>query len=206
MIRHLAAFVKSPIARWILGVTLVMCTLLIWRPTFCEFFELKLYDLKFRFRGTIPAGQQVAIVAIDDDSLKAVGRWPWSREDMSRLLTRLKQAGPRVIALDIIFAEKELTASYQALKNLSDDLARRGVSPEILKILEVEKNRADVDRLLAKALGQGPPTILGFFFRSLGGTTGGVEAEKLMGASFLRASTYNVVRLLDTKPSQVQLL
>ena len=206
MIRRLAAFVKSPIARWIVGVTLLMCALLIWRPTFCEFFELKLYDLKFRFRGTIPAGQQVAIVAIDDDSLKTVGRWPWSREDMARLLTRLKQAGPRVIALDIIFAEKEQTASYQALKNLSDDLARRGVSPEILKLLEVEKKRADVDRLLAEVLGQGPPTILGFFFRSLGGKSGGVEAEKLMGSPFLRASTYNVVRLLDTKPSQVHLI
>ena len=109
MMRRLAAFVKSPIARWIVGVTLLMCALLIWRPTFCEFFELKLYDLKFRFRGTIPPGRQVAIVAIDDNSLKAVGRWPWSREDMARLLTRLKQAGPRVIALDIIFAEKEQT-------------------------------------------------------------------------------------------------
>jgi adenylate cyclase len=125
---------------------------------------------------------------------------------MARMLTRLKQAGPRVIALDIIFAEKEQTASYLALKNLGDDLARRGVSPEILKVLEVEKNRADVDRLLAKVLGQGAPTILGFFFRSLGGKSREVDVEKLMGASFLRASTYNVVRLLDTKPSQVQVV
>jgi len=207
MIQRLTGFVKSPIARWIVGVTVVMCLLLIWRPTFCEFLELKLYDLKFRFRGPMASGRQVAIVAIDDDSLKAVGRWPWSRENMARLLSRLKQAGPRVIALDIIFAEKEQTASYQALKNLSDNLARRGVSPEILKILEVEKNRADVDRLLAKVLRQEPPTILGFFFRSLGGKNReSGEAEKLVGASFLRASTYNVVRLLDTKPSQVQLI
>ena len=206
MIRRLAAFVKSPIVRWTVGVTLLMSALLIWRPTFCEFLELKLYDLKFRFRGAIPAGQQVVILAIDDESLKTVGRWPWSREDMARLLTRLKQAGPRVIALDIIFAEKEQTVTSQALQKLSDDLVRRGVSPDILKLLEVEKNRANVDRLLAQVLKQGPPTILGFFFRSLGGKSGGVEAEKLMGGNFLRASTYNVVRLLDTKPSQVQLV
>ena len=135
-----------------------------------------------------------------------MGRWPWSREDMARMLTRLKQAGPRVIALDIIFAEKEQTVTSQALKKLSDDLVRRGVSPDILKLLEVEKNRANVDRLLAQVLKQGPPTILGFFFRSLGGKSGGVEAEKLMGGAFLRASTYNVVRLLDTKPSQVHLV
>ena len=94
MIRRLAAFVKSPIARWTVGVTLLMCALLIWRPTFCEFFELKLYDLKFRFRGPIPVGKEVAILAIDDESLKTVGRWPWSRDDMARVLTRLKQAGP----------------------------------------------------------------------------------------------------------------
>jgi len=206
MMRRLAAFVKSPIVRWITGVTLLMSVLLIWRPTFSEFLELKLYDLKFRFRGPRAAGQQVAIVAIDDDSLKAVGRWPWSREDMARLLSRLKEAGPRVIALDIIFAEKEETVAYQAIHKLANELARRKVAPEVLKFLEVEQKRADVDRLLAEVIHQGPPTILGFFFRSLGGQVGGVKPETLMGAHFLRASTYNVVRLLDTEPSQVHLV
>jgi CHASE2 domain-containing sensor protein len=76
MIRRLAAFVKSPIVRWTVGVTLLMSALLIGRPTFCEFLELKLYDLKFRFRRTMPAGQQVVILAIDDESLKTVGRCP----------------------------------------------------------------------------------------------------------------------------------
>jgi adenylate cyclase len=206
MIRRLAAFVKSPIVRWSVGVTLLMCALLIWRPTFCEFFELKLYDLKFRFRGPIPVGKEVAILAIDDESLKAVGRWPWSRDVMARVLSRLKQAGPRAVALDIIFAEKEQSVAYQALKKLTDDLARKGVPPGILKLLEEAQQQADVDRALAKVLGQGPPIILGFFFRSLGGKITGVDLEKLMGASFLRASTYNIVRLRDTKPSQVHLI
>jgi adenylate cyclase len=206
MIRRLAAFAKSPIVRWITGVTLLMSALLIWRPTFSEFLELKLYDLKFRFRGARTPGKQVAIVAIDDESLKAVGRWPWSREDMARLLTHLKEAGPRVIALDIIFAEKEETVAYKAINKLTDELARRRVAPEVLKFLEMEKKRADVDRLLAEAIHQGPPTILGFFFRSLGGKIGGVTPETLMGRHFIQSSTYNVVRLVDTKPSQVHLV
>jgi adenylate cyclase len=206
MIRRLAAFVKSPIVRWITGVTLLMAALLIWRPTFAEFLELKLYDLKFRFRGPRAAGQQIAIVAIDDESLKTVGRWPWSREDMARLLSRLKEAGPRVIALDIVFAEKEETVAYQAINKLADELARRKVAPEVLKLLDLERKQADVDRLLAEVIHRGPPTILGFFFRSLGGRSGGVKPEALMGSHFLRASTYNVVRLLDTKPAMVHLL
>ncbi|MFA4902593.1 MAG: adenylate/guanylate cyclase domain-containing protein [Desulfobaccales bacterium] len=206
MMRRLAAFVKSPIARWITGVTLLMACLLVWRPTFTEFIELKLYDLKFRFRGARAPGKDVVIVAIDDDSVKTVGRWPWSRENMARLLTGLKTAGPRVIALDIVFAEKEETVAYQAIRNLCDEIARRGASPEVLALLEAEKNKADVDRLLAKVLSQGPPTILGFFFESVGGKAGGVQPEQLMGGTFLKASTYNVVRLLDTQPSQVPLV
>jgi adenylate cyclase len=206
MMSRLAAFVKSPIARWITGVTLLMACLVIWRPTFTEFVELKLYDLKFRFRGARAPGKDVVIVAIDDDSVKTVGRWPWSRENMARLLTGLKTAGPRVIALDIVFAEKEETVAYQAIRNLCDEIARRGASPEVLRLLEAEKNKVDVDRLLAKVLSQGPPTILGFFFQSVGGKVGGVQPEQLMGGSFLKASTYNVVRLLDTQPSQVPLV
>jgi adenylate cyclase len=205
MMRRLAAFLKSPIARLITVVTLVVSCLLIWRPPFTEFVELKLYDLKFRFRGDRSPGKEVVIVAIDDASLKAVGRWPWSRENMARLLTQLRMAGPRVIALDIIFAEKEETMAYLAIRTLCDEIARRGASPEVLSLLDAEKKRADVDQLLAKTVSQGP-IILGFFFNDVGGKAGGVQADQLMGGSFLQASTYNVVRLLDTQPSQVPLV
>ncbi|MFZ5449668.1 MAG: CHASE2 domain-containing protein [Thermodesulfobacteriota bacterium] len=203
---RLTALWKSPLARLITAITLGVACLLIWRPAFTELIELKLYDLKFQFRGARSPSNDVVIVAIDDDSLKAVGRWPWSRENMARLLSSLKKAGPRVIAVDIIFAEKEETVVYQAIKKLYVEIARRGASREVLGLLEAEKNRADVDRLLAQVLSQGPPTILGFFFKSVGGKLGGVTPDQLMNSPFLQVSTYNVVRLLDTQPSQVPLV
>jgi adenylate cyclase len=206
MLRRLAAFVKSPIVCWIISVTLLIAALLIWRPTFTEFLEFKLYDLKFRYRGPRPAGKDVVVVAIDDDSLKAVGRWPWSREDVARLLTCLKLAGPRVIALDIIFAERQESAALLTINSLHDAFIRKGCPPEFLKLLDTEKRRVDVDRLLAKVLRQSPPTILGYYFRSVGGQPGRVQPDKLMGSKFLSDSTYNVVRLLDTKPAQVPLV
>ena len=113
MIGPLANFLKSPLVRWLGGITLLVWLLVLWRPNFTEFMELKLYDLKFRFRGSRPPSPDVVILAIDDASLKKVGRWPWSREDMARLLQVLKEAGPRVIALDIIFAEKQETESLK---------------------------------------------------------------------------------------------
>jgi adenylate cyclase len=206
MLQRLGSILKSPIIRWVTGVTLLVSILLLWRPTFTEFMELKLYDLKFRVRGPQPASQEVVILGIDDDSLKSVGRWPWSRDDMARLVSRVQEAGPRVIVLDIIFAEKQETATMRTLANLCQEIAKRGDTEDIVALLEKEQQRLDVDRILADIISKEPPTILGFFFRKVGGTAGGVEKSQLMAPSFIRASTYNVVRLLDTEPSRVPLI
>jgi len=206
VLRVLGSICKSAVCRWVAPVVLLTAIMVLWRPPFTDFLELKLYDLKFHYRGARPAGPEVAIVAIDDDSLKAVGRWPWSREDMARLLTSLKAARPRVIALDIIFAEKQETAALKTLSQLQQQLARYPTSPEILKILEQEIERADVDRRLAAAIKLEPPTILGFFFRGVGGRAEGVKPEQLTEPSFIQASTYNLVRTLDTKPAEVPII
>jgi adenylate cyclase len=78
-------------------------------------------------------------------------------------------------------------------------------SPEVLGLLDKEERRADVDRRLAEVIKEGPPTILGFFFTGVGGVKGGQLADRLMGSTFVRASTNNVVRCLDTQPSEVPL-
>ncbi len=207
MFRRLAALFKSPITRWVVGVTLVMWALLLWRPTFTEFIELKLYDLKFRFRGTRPPSPDVVILAIDDDSIKKIGRWPWSREELAALLKTIKEAGPKVIALDIIFAEKQETGALRTVNSLRQEFRSKGVtSPEIMGVLAREEQRADVDRKLAQVIKEGSPTILGFFFRGVGGTAGGVRPERLTGSTFVQAATYNMVRCLDIEPSKVPLI
>ncbi|MBI4794342.1 MAG: adenylate/guanylate cyclase domain-containing protein [Deltaproteobacteria bacterium] len=208
MIRRLASLFQTFAGRWVAAVTLVVAVLVLWRPAYTEFLELKFYDLKFRYRGSLAPGPEIAIVGIDDVSLQKVGRWPWSREDMARLLSKVKEAGPRVLALDVIFAEREESGAVRTLANLRREISRRGrATPELLALLDQEERRADVDRRLAQVIGQGPPTILGFFFREVGGKAGGLQADQLLGESFIRASTYNVVRQLEEiKPDSSPLL
>ncbi|MEW6657053.1 MAG: adenylate/guanylate cyclase domain-containing protein [Thermodesulfobacteriota bacterium] len=207
MMRRLVSLYQTFACRWVAAVTLVVAVLLFWRPAYTEFLELKFYDLKFLFRGPQPPGAEIALVAIDDASLQAVGRWPWSREDIARLLAKVKAAGPRVLALDIIFAEREESASVRTIASLRREIARRGkATPELTALLDQEERRADVDRRLAQVIAQGPPTILGFFFRDVGGTAGGLQAQQLMGESYIRASSYNLVRLSETAPSDLPLL
>src|ERR1700712_3556927 len=51
-----------------------------------------------------PAGDApVQVVAIDEQSIRRVGQWPWPRTELARLIERLRGAGAAVIALDIVF-------------------------------------------------------------------------------------------------------
>ena len=48
---------------------------------------------------------RLLIVAIDNRSLEALGRWPWPRETHARLIDRLSQAGAAATGFDVLFTE-----------------------------------------------------------------------------------------------------
>ncbi len=53
------------------------------------------------------ADPSIVIIAIDDRSLGAIGRWPWPRTVHAALIDRLSQARPRAVAYDVLFTEPE---------------------------------------------------------------------------------------------------
>src|SRR5258705_5804200 len=65
------------------------------------------YDLLLRSAHATPPAAGVVIVDIDERSLTSVGQWPWRRDVVGRLISRLRDAAAAVIALDVIFAESD---------------------------------------------------------------------------------------------------
>jgi adenylate cyclase len=188
-------------------VTLAVTFLSVFRPQLTEFIELKLQDVKFRYRGPIPASQDLAIVAIDDDSLQCLGRWPWSREVFSQLMQRLKEAQPKVIGLDIIFAEKSDATIGASVARLCQKLTQRGLgSPGVLACLQEEQKTVDLDRRLAEVIGQGSPTILGFYFKKVGSTVLSTQPPKDLDPIVIQVSSYNIVRRLGQKTGQMPMI
>lgn len=51
--------------------------------------------------------QDIVIVAIDDASLQAVGRWPWKRAVHAQALKQIQQAGPKSVMLDLLLSEAD---------------------------------------------------------------------------------------------------
>jgi diguanylate cyclase (GGDEF)-like protein/PAS domain S-box-containing protein len=63
-----------------------------------------IYDAAMRLRNTA-APDDIVIVAVDDRSLKQLGRWPWSRHLHAQVLERMTRIGVRGVGFDIMFAE-----------------------------------------------------------------------------------------------------
>jgi len=92
-----------------------------------------LYDLGQRLHSQ-PPPTDIIIVAIDEDSLFQLGRWPWSRRLHATLVDRLKADGARVIGLDLVIAEPD-TADQPADAELAKAIERAGnvVLPVLLE-------------------------------------------------------------------------
>lgn len=88
---------------WFLVALLVLTSLLYLSNAFWRT-DLAIFDT------ALPTGrapEDVLIVAIDDASIAALGRWPWSRAVHASLLDRLRDCGARAVALDILFTEPD---------------------------------------------------------------------------------------------------
>jgi CHASE2 domain-containing sensor protein len=76
----------------------------------------------------------LVLIAIDEDSLARIGRWPWPRTVHVAMLRKLTDAGAKVIGLDILMAEPS-----DADASLSDAIA--GASPTVLPVTsETDRN------------------------------------------------------------------
>ncbi|WP_374681277.1 CHASE2 domain-containing protein [Accumulibacter sp.] len=83
------------------------------------------------------AAADVLIIAIDQDSLDRLGRWPWPRERHARLLDIVCAGRPAAVGIDIAFSEHSGDPSADAL--LADAVARCG---KVVLPLVIESTRS----------------------------------------------------------------
>jgi HD-GYP domain-containing protein (c-di-GMP phosphodiesterase class II) len=102
--------------------TLLIAILSLYRPPFVRNLEYSAYDTLLRSARSAPPDSRIVIVDIDDRSLTAVGQWPWRRDVIGQLVTRLRDLGAAVVALDIIFSEPD---RYEGPGELPDQLLAR---------------------------------------------------------------------------------
>ena len=76
-----------------------------WRPAPLFPLEQAAYDAVLGSTPTRPPSDRVVIVDVDERSLATIGQWPWRRDRIAHLVSRAREAGAAVVALDIVFAD-----------------------------------------------------------------------------------------------------
>ena len=132
------------------------------------------YDARVQLTARQGPDPRIAIVDIDDRSLRAEGRWPWGRDRIAELVANLFNVyGAASVSFDVLFAEPDTGSGLRLLERLAaQPLAH---DPAYLRVLATLRPRLAHDARFAAALKLGP-TILGYHFASRAAATGALPA------------------------------
>ncbi|MES2942585.1 MAG: adenylate/guanylate cyclase domain-containing protein [Pseudomonadota bacterium] len=144
-----------------------------------------IYDA--RLRATMPKtlDDRIVIVDIDEKSLAEVGRFPWGRNKVGRLVDILfSQQHVALLGFDIVFAEPDDSSGLSRLNDLArNEFKDQAGFAERLRQLQPE---LDYDASFAKLL-ETRPVVLGFYFSSDGdGRTVGSLPAPVMSRNDLK--------------------
>ncbi len=160
--------------------------------------EAALYDAKILLFRPQGGDDRLAIVDIDDKSLREIGRWPWPREKTAKLTTALfEEYGVAAVGFDVVFSEPDQSSGLPVLERLAkEELAGDKTFPAVLERL---RPKLDYDAQFADSLAGGP-AVLGYYF-DLGvtkDTAGMLPAPAMpcaephgLGVDAMAASGYN---------------
>lgn len=99
---------KTRFARALIAFAACLCAFALeWgRPPLMERFDENIRDLTLRLFADETPETRIAIVDIDDESIRNIGPWPWERSVLADLVERLVgELGARTVLLDIVLPE-----------------------------------------------------------------------------------------------------
>ncbi len=137
------------------------------KPGFLERLEWDYYDLRMRARKPVKPLDKVVLVSIDEKSLDEIGRWPWPRTQIAKLIDLLTEYGAKVIGFDIVFPEPDENSILKEVKLLKKKISELDVKDsKLYSYLKQLEKEADTDGTLAKAIKKSGRVILGYFFHT----------------------------------------
>jgi len=160
-------------------------------------------QLLTRWRGPRKPSGRVVIVAVDERSVEAEGRWPWSRAKMAALVDRLAEGGVASAGFDVVFGEEDETgqrlARVAALVKAAREQGGGAGGRQLDAIWAAARGgddaapEVDPTERLADAVERARVVSLGFMFLS-GGEALPDQAARVERLRFFRTEPVQVLR------------
>ena len=101
------AMEKKKVTSLLISAGVGFFVLILWWFGAFQSLENKSMDYRFKIRGPVKGSEDVVIVAFDEESFKALGRWPWPRQLHGKVVERLTRAGAKAIVFDMLLPEPD---------------------------------------------------------------------------------------------------
>ena len=123
---------------WFVGLLITLVFLIFSRSDFMQSLERGAYDFGVSSSVRTPS-DKIAIVAIDDESIANIGRWPWSRDVHAKMHKILSTGGARAIGQTVFFTEPQLDPGLQFITELKLAFEESSIArvPESVEELEL---------------------------------------------------------------------
>ncbi len=115
-------------ADWFVGVLVVLAVIFLHGLT--DFFgtlERRYYDFASTSTSRQPS-DRIAIIAIDDQSVANIGRWPWTRDVHAKLIDQLSSAKAKTIAHTAFFFEPQTDRGLIFIRQMKEVLSDPAIS------------------------------------------------------------------------------
>jgi serine/threonine-protein kinase len=155
-------------ADWFLGLIVAVVLFFASGSDLVQSLERLAHDWGVRASSHVPS-TRVAVIAIGDQSIANIGRWPWSRDIRAHMIGKLKQGGAKVVGYASFFFEpqidpclayvQKLTDLYQALPPLQQQNLAQFAS-----VLGEAEGALNSDRKLATAVTEAGNVALPMLF------------------------------------------
>lgn len=119
---------------WFVGLLVAIVFLLGASSDLMQSLERKAYDLGVRASSRVPS-EKIAIIAIDDDSLAKVGRWPWPRERHAEMLDKLAEGHPKVIGNTVMFFEPQVDEGFAYIHKIAELLGKHNLFNPVSEVV-----------------------------------------------------------------------
>jgi serine/threonine-protein kinase len=106
--------------------------------------ERDAYDFGVKSSSRVPS-DKIAIIAIDDQSIENIGRWPWSRDIHAQMHEILAEGGAKAVGQTVFFSEPQLDPGLEFIRELKLAFEESSISavPELVDklVLTIEDSR-----------------------------------------------------------------
>jgi len=161
-------------ADWFVGLLVALLFLFSANSDLMQSLERKAYDLGVRASTRIPS-DKVAVIAIDDQSIANLGRWPWPRATQAKMLDLLAAGHAKVVGNTALFFEPQADAGLEyiykigalldasTLKN-SPDPVHQTELVQLSTLMQEAVQNLDNDQKLSDSMAKANDVLLAMFF------------------------------------------